>query len=696
MQQPPPTPPFSPARIPENEPVRFDIESANITYPGQVVRAAAWNRALGEGVPSDISFRIVLLSQRGKPSDTPQPADPRVVVCLPDSLAKVAEAQAGYATSPPPFPEPRRFVKGVVVGSSGRTRDDVAVFNKENWADALQHLAERIVAPTASPLPFDLGGLTSAVTPNDMALLWRGLAQGERTPDVLAALNAYAPAFGLASRDEPGRLTSSALVVESLIEQTLPQGPAPFADLLVRCASHLSLPPYLATFFLLMSLLRRSGEYQVTLREGHGVRWLNDDPFPGDTLTADYLPSVRWDAALIEDCASMILATDATWPAQRPALSRLVPAEELTADNEVAALRKHSQEATAAREPLIGLLDATNIVDADELSGALDRLLSLLQAETPQAFQEALRYHYPTFADYLSESRKYAGLCAVSEAAEDIAFIPGYLERATLGGGQAELEVGRLAILEQTNVSELVRQPSLLPQLQHQFDLFRSRYRGIYEARHHTHQAEAREIHDALESSEYQAAALRRLNAIHELGPEVGTTALAAYPRLLEMTVPCDIATEEMALDAQPVCPRCGFSLSDTSPDEEARALLQQVQDALREQYQRISSHTISQILSRSGEDRVLRFLQVVEASDLANLTDVLDDTVAAFLRDLINGAVVEEKGPSVLTELASLYPTVGEEDINKAAGELARLAHEALDRAKQQKPGEPVRIRLW
>ena len=98
----------------------------------------------------------------------------------------------------------------------------------------------------------------------------------------------------------------------------------------------------------------------------------------------------------------------------------------------------------------------------------------------------------------------------------------------------------------------------------------------------------------------------------------------------------CGFALTGADLTAAAVCPRCGITLESELPEVEAQQLDGYVQNALRTQNQRLAQAVVHRLLDRSDTQRLDRFVQAVQASDLTGLALVMDAELIGFLRELL------------------------------------------------------------
>ena len=71
-------------------------------------------------------------------------------------------------------------------------------------------------------------------------------------------------------------------------------------------------------------------------------------------------------------------------------------------------------------------------------------------------------------------------------------------------------------------------------------------------------------------------------------------------------------------------------------PAAEVEALAASVNEALSEQNARLARTVAHRLLKRETNERLDRFIQVVEVSDLSGLANVLDDELTAFVGELL------------------------------------------------------------
>lgn len=279
------------------------------------------------------------------------------------------------------------------------------------------------------------------------------------------------------------------------------------------------------------------------------------------------------------------------------------------------------------------------------------------------------------------------------EGVQELAELRAYVIDAMPPPGPSELAADRIMTLEQLSFATLLAEPDRLAGMHSIFEVFREAYRKAYLAHHRRCGESAARLHALLEEVEPVAQALARLNTLSALGTPVGRTALSAYRRLLAKTKVCSSGKELASqLLQRPLCSGCGLTLADSPPEEIAQEAVRGLMRALARQQARLASEAVRQILARRGGERIERFIQVVQASDLTGLVNVLDDALLDFLSELLAPAAVST---DVLEELSRLFPSVEEKNLDTAVEEFRRLLEAALEAQRREAPRAAPRVLL-
>ena len=219
--------------------------------------------------------------------------------------------------------------------------------------------------------------------------------------------------------------------------------------------------------------------------------------------------------------------------------------------------------------------------------------------------------------------------------AEELAAIRAYLDDAGPAEAESDLADDYLYTREQISFVALLDQPHLLDGMRATFEAFRARYVQAYADHHKAYWEASVDLECSLSETRTAAEALARLNRLEALGSPMGVDGLTAFDALMSNAWNCEQPDLEAKLTDLPLCPTCSITLSDKPPREQVTRVTRDVERGLSGQQVRLAGEAVRRILARGGE-RIDRFLEVVQASDLSGLALVLDDELLAFISDLL------------------------------------------------------------
>ncbi len=333
------------------------------------------------------------------------------------------------------------------------------------------------------------------------------------------------------------------------------------------------------------------------------------------------------------------------------------------------------------------------MTDAGPLAGVLADLRTVAAVQiAEEALHEAQRlFGEPmAFADAV-----FALRCLARDpgTALELAEMRAYLEAMAVPDSTSDLAMDRRVTLEQLSYAALFMEPHSFEAMRATFEYLRKRFAATYREHHRRYWEGCDVIARILEERESTARALIRLNSISELGKPVGLNGLARYQEMRTALAGCplDEALPE-SLKKTPACPMCSTTLADEPPEPAARDVLRRLERALREQQNRLSSIAIRNILAWQKGEKIEQFLQVVQASDLGGLAEVLDDELVAFLREMLGAPT---PASSVLERLARSHPEVSATSLEETVEEFRRLLAEELAAQSAANPARQARVVL-
>lgn len=286
--------------------------------------------------------------------------------------------------------------------------------------------------------------------------------------------------------------------------------------------------------------------------------------------------------------------------------------------------------------------------------------------------------------------------CLVERAdtVEDLAHMRSYLDGAR-PRSESDLASDRIFTRAQLSFVTLLSNPHMVDAFRAGFEMFQAAYVTAYAAHHESYHESVAVLRERLEDAAHHAQALARLNTLRGLGQALGIADLTAYEGLTQALGRCDQRDLDSLLLEGPTCPTCAVSMDERVPTAEAERVLRGLRIALEQQQTRLASEAVRRILARGGE-RLERFLSVVQASNVAALTRILDDDLLSFLDELLSQAVSPTADAlAVFDELVRAHPVVGEEQVDAAAETFRRLLAEqiAAQRSADREGAASIRL---
>jgi len=324
----------------------------------------------------------------------------------------------------------------------------------------------------------------------------------------------------------------------------------------------------------------------------------------------------------------------------------------ISADDETAGGAVNAFDAIVARAPV---------------DDALSEAASLF--ESPQRFRDALFFLRCLDRDApgaLALMRQRAYLSAA------VAPAPSYPELAT----------DQAALLDATAFEALWREPARQTWMEDTIHIWRRAYQPVYVAQHADYSRHIAALSADIEAALWQIDAIEKLNHLERLGEPAAQAALTRFHALAELSACTSDAVQLAAEIAEtPVCPHCGYRLGEVPPVEDLNTALIAIERGLATQQGRLARRVVSRLLSRPGrahEDRLDRFIQVVQASDLSGLAQVLDEGLLEFLGDLLD---TPEPRVNLIDRLAQDHPEITTETLEEVVAAFRALVEDELRR---------------
>ncbi len=659
---------------------RSVVVHAGIEYTGECIRTPRWDDAFGEQLRGDTYFRVVFLE--GWPPSPPGPRslqDQRIAVCVlgkepgrpleqsSQELRTVREAYAQYLAGPSSAEVARREAEAQLLALEERVNrlwseayltgnihaepplesGGASVFadgGSEEWAE---RLGSRLLARAYPLLPMSVARMPRPLRPDqDLPLVFDGLFTARPSAAAAQALDAFAPALGLASVDAPRHVNLSGCHGFQLVQAELTAA-GDFADgerLGWRLAHVHGVTYPLATLFTLLFLTQ--GNWEIQLRPGHPLTWRGGLPLDANRLTGSDLPNLSWPGDFWAYVAVVRPSTEDPWERAVPYL------RELPIDLTPADVRDEEEQRRLLRQLMGHLNDGLQVLN--------DRLENLVHAQGRQ-WEPA---NVPELGQLQAVARLDDELALPGEAERVFGGVPGFhaamelwrgwssgltaieplidglsfLDLAEVPEDHAQLFTDRQTLLQQLRDSAVVVEPYQWQRLVETVVVFRRHYAAVYLRHHEAYHGQMATLGHRMAEVRRAAHALELLNTITELGRSVAVDLPPLVEELYNTIASCSAKLVAAVIEGHPLCPMCGVRLSTQPPTQEVESLGSYVNEALQEQNHRLSGWVVHRLVAGEQSEEIDRFIKVVQVSDLSGLAHVLDDSLVRFIRDLLKG----------------------------------------------------------
>lgn len=727
-----------------DEPEGRALEHHSLVYNGQVIVASRWRYDWGLSLPKDdLHFRLVVLSSEAAESvKADELQDSRILVVIPASLSEEATRAAAdwlaWQAMSRDYAEDKRSgreaeaVRDWLAGQrptilsnlmqthlrqyqNGRilTQGQLAISARDAFGlpgedRRFAALVEPLLAAAYPQLPIEWERLRSTLRAAEMSRVFNGYFSRNPGAADTAAVRNYGVGLGLSDPDRPSHFAPQQAKVLDLIAAMLAerQGELP----VWRLFETLSAPPYglpypLIQLYLLAFVRRGEPRAEITLKRDHKLRKADRQPFAGARLTISNVPEIEFKPGLERSFDMLVAASGPSWNDAVAFAREVDPDLHLSTDpsdveaqahrlgtalSQMAAdiSKVHSNLAVLSRT----LASPLPTVAEDALSG-----LSALAATSQAGFETFFERATETCGspDALRDQKRiFARLNDVAGMAAEIADVKAYLETARPRPEDRDLATDRLSLLGRFALDGLIAQPGLWSGLRTEFEQYRARYRNAYQKHHRDIHAERKRLQEALTEAPRRLSALGLLNGIEELGGALGEHLTARYEDLAAQIQPCSQPFASLTLEAAPACHHCHLTLLDQAPVAEVSAFQRELDRALTDQARRLASEAIRKVLARSDDDKMVKFLKIVQTSNLAALVDVMDDRLAGFIQTVLAEDDAVAIKADIWRRFAQEYPTLDEAQLASAVRSFERLLQDAFAEARAANP-EKKNVRL-
>ena len=297
---------------------------------------------------------------------------------------------------------------------------------------------------------------------------------------------------------------------------------------------------------------------------------------------------------------------------------------------------------------LRGLLEASGSThfgrDGVEAEAAIANVVALTSTAGTQELLACAERLYPNKQALMEDIYLLRSFQQSPDEATELLAMRRFLSQAQAPPEWEELAADRSFLAEELTFVALATEPQRFPLARAALERFRRRYIHAYGEQHTRHWAEMGRLHAALFEERAHAEALHRLNTLADLGPPMGSGAIATFEELLAETSGCpSSAGADDAAAAEGGCPNCHLCLDQAPPTARVKEVITRIERACDKQVARLRSHATHLIIRGRGDTRLPQLLPLLQGK-CGGLCDILDGEVLGYLRSVLSA---QESAPA-------------------------------------------------
>ena len=151
-----------------------------------------------------------------------------------------------------------------------------------------------------------------------------------------------------------------------------------------------------------------------------------------------------------------------------------------------------------------------------------------------------------------------------------------------------------------------------------------------------------------------------------------------------------------MTLDNMPACKQCRLTLTAELPTDEVKGFIKDTDKALKTNAKKLSQALTRAILEKDTSNQLDKLLKIIQVSDLAALSEILDNQMVSYIRGLFKEANIATESFSIMNRLKDRFPYVDEDNIDELAAAFKQELQKAIHEARIKHKGKKVRINLF
>lgn len=707
---------------------KINIKFKKIEYPGEIIVGRDWRPEYGESLGEDIHFRIVLLT-RNIQVDSKVIRDRRIGVCVPDSLngrskeatlnhLVITEMEKEYDLKREPETEKIRqwimnkkreyiealldsqmpvFASGKVYTQQALAIDVKRVFATVSIVRTADLVANNLMSDAYQKPLIDSLIFRNNFTPKDAKKVFNGFFEKGAGSASISACENFGPGLGLSRSSSPKTFDASHNRVFAYLKKKLDDS-SNFEFRVWEVFRELGRSPYgLTKEIISLNLLCfvRFGDpsVEIRLRSGHKQK------IGSSRITSFNVPKVQWRSKFEEDFDYLSESTQVSWNDIVPYARLYAPEQDLkTATKPEEIIEQESRllislgNISAKMPTITANLETlwSAFGKVFPYSEVLKNVSRISSSRGYSEFQDILSDIYSGNQDSIeNDALTYRNLTELSDQATIILGMRSYLDDAKIPSGKKELTSLKDFILNGLDPESFANDLSKFDKISEHYENFKKQYKPRYQIHHRDYNLELSEALRQLQEATTKIESIQRLNDIGLNLP----TLQAVYSNLEQKIEPCN-TKDPVNVDSSAICKECQTVLTDIFDESETNAFLEELDDNIEHGLNGLGQLLTSSVLALDKEKKLDVIMNSVKTNDMDSFVTNFSKPLSEYIKALLAKANIETINFSV-SDFVRRHSFVEEEKIDEITKAFKNELLNAVEKAKEEKPGKKIRIAL-
>ncbi len=709
--------------VPKNTSVIYK----KLEYPGQVILAEGWRDEWGEKL-DDIHFRVIFLTRNISP-DNINLLDDRIAVCIPAELTNAAfetawdfltvlKMEEDYAYQNGAEAEETRewlktkkrdvinnlisrqlpsYKEGKIYTKKDIGIDPKKVFPLPNIEKILEQVVKDLLTSAYTQSLINISLFKRKFTPREAKQVFEGLFKKSSTSAARSACENFAIGLALAKVDNPIEFNPEAnKVFEFLKGKIESEKEIPAWKLYRDLQGTYGLTKEIITLELLAFICHRTPPCEI------GLKPMNKLSIPGNRITAFNIGDIDWRPRLEDNFDTLSLSSEVPWDQVLPVARIINPnLKMVTRPDDIKEQEGHLVQAAQeirGRIPKIKeglkILCGTFDEDIDEVSiTSLKNIEKLFNFNNYQEFYDIYQGQYGEVETLKSDFLNYQRLSELFNQSTELLNLKRYLADAYLPA-EDSLDMEKNLIEKQLSLATLSKNPSLFGSIKGQFEKFCQRYQISYQKHHRDYHKRLGELRELLKDAQGKLEAVYKLDKITEITFPKGPDLKKEYQKLFDEIRLCP-TKDPIDVSVYPICQSCKLRLGTKPPEESVLSLIKDIDKLLDIKSKRLTQALTKQIIKQYGDDKLEQLVKVVAISDLSKFATILDDSLIAFINEILRKENIRTESYPILESLNRRYGLIEEEMVEEVTNAFKEELKKAFTEAKKKYGKKKIKISL-